>query len=67
MSKNKKKKDMNEEEFAKYWRTQLGFVEQSLEDKDVPESVKEIMGEWLMYKAKEILPNDKEQENGKGI
>ena len=59
MSRNKKKKEMTDQEFAKYWSNQLDFVQQSLSDDTVPENVKEILGEWLMDRAKEILPKDK--------
>tara|TARA_R100001594_G_scaffold20813_1_gene40297 strand:- start:246 stop:446 length:201 start_codon:yes stop_codon:yes gene_type:complete len=65
--KNKKRKDMTDQEFAKYWSGQLDFVQQSLTDEEIPENVKEILGEWLMDRAKEILPKDKEQDNGKTI
>ena len=65
--KNKKRKDMTDQEFAKYWSKQLDFVQQSLTDEEIPENVKEILGEWLMDRAKEILPKDKEQDNGKTI
>jgi len=65
--KNKKRKDMTDQEFAKYWSGQLDFVQQSLSDEEIPENVKEILGEWLMDRAKEILPKDKEQDNGKTI
>jgi|TARA_Y100000593_G_scaffold34837_1_gene68347 hypothetical protein len=64
--KNKKRKEMTDQEFAKYWSGQLDFVQQSLSDKDVPENVKEILGEWLMDRAKEILPKDKDKEQGNG-
>ena len=48
----------SDSDFAKYWQTQLDFVQLALEDKDVLENVKEILGEWLQDRAKEILPND---------
>ena len=48
----------SDSDFAKYWQTQLNFVQLALEDKGVPENVKEILGEWLQDRAKEILPND---------
>ena len=51
-------KNKSDSDFAKYWQTQLDFVQLALEDKDVPENVKEILGEWLQDRAKEILPND---------
>ena len=61
--KNKKRKDMTDQEFAKYWSGQLDFVQQSLSDEEIPENVKEILGEWLMDRAKEILPKDKDNNN----
>tara|TARA_R110002051_G_scaffold218746_1_gene282552 strand:+ start:343 stop:504 length:162 start_codon:yes stop_codon:yes gene_type:complete len=50
-----KKSDL---ELAKYWQSQLEFVELALHDEAVPENVKEIFSDWLQDRAKEILPND---------
>ena len=51
----KNKKDMSDKEFAKQWKLQLDFVEESLKDKAVPDTVKSILTEWLADRGKELI------------
>jgi len=48
---------MNKSEDAKLFQLKVNFVGRLLEDKDTQPVLKEIVGEWLQDRAKEILPN----------